>query len=175
VVALGGAHLTNDLSIGLRLTEGQADKLKLRFGRALPQARDRAEKVWLDGNYSIGDRQFPRHSIEQVTSARFWELMEVVRKKAGSAFSPDTCAAGVVLTGGTAKLPGAAECAAKVFGVPAHLGEAPSWVAENLRDPGYHTALGLLYYGISSRPEGPVAGRRRRGLFDGLARLFSTP
>jgi cell division protein FtsA len=171
VVALGGAHLTNDLSIGLRLTEGQADKLKLRYGRALPQARDKAEKVWLDGNYSIGDRQFPRHSIEQVTSARFWELMEVVRKKAGPAFSPETCAAGVVLTGGTAKLPGAAECASKVFGVPAHLGEAPTWVAENLRDPGYHTALGLLYYGVNSRPESAGGGRRRGGI---LSRLFAS-
>ena len=34
VVPVGGAHLTNDLSIGLRLTDGQAEKLKLRFGRA---------------------------------------------------------------------------------------------------------------------------------------------
>ena len=34
VVPVGGTHLTNDLSIGLRLTEGQAEKLKLRFGRA---------------------------------------------------------------------------------------------------------------------------------------------
>src|SRR6185295_2639088 len=46
VVPVGGAHLTNDLSIGLRLTEGQAEKLKLRWGRASVQTRDRAEKVW---------------------------------------------------------------------------------------------------------------------------------
>jgi hypothetical protein len=65
VVAVGGGHFTNDLSIGLRLTEGQAEKLKLRFGRAVVQARDKGEKVWLDGNFAIGDRQFPRHAIEQ--------------------------------------------------------------------------------------------------------------
>ena len=102
VVPVGGSHLTNDLSIGLRLTEGQAEKLKLRFGRATVQARDKAEKVWLDGNFAIGDRQFPRHTIEQITSARTWELLEVVKKNLGGAFSPETCAAGVVLTGGTA-------------------------------------------------------------------------
>ena len=44
VVPIGGAHLTNDLSIGLRLTEPQAEKLKLRFGRALVQARDKARQ-----------------------------------------------------------------------------------------------------------------------------------
>jgi cell division ATPase FtsA len=63
-----------------------------------------------------------------------------------------------VLTGGAAKLPAIAECAAKVFGTPARLGEAPSWVNENLRDPGYHTALGILYYGVSA--QGDRAGRR---------------
>jgi len=174
VVPVGGSHLTNDLSIGLRLTEGQAEKLKLRFGRATVQARDKAEKVWLDGNFAIGDRQFPRHTIEQITSARTWELLEVVKKNLGGAFSPETCAAGVVLTGGTAKLPGIAEAAAKVFGVPAHLGETPSWVAENLRDPANHTALGLLYYGVTAQAERSSTGRRRGGLFAGVKRLFAS-
>ncbi|MGH7995442.1 MAG: cell division protein FtsA, partial [Opitutaceae bacterium] len=174
VVPVGGTHLTNDLSIGLRLTEGQAEKLKLRFGRALVNARDRGEKVWLDGNFAIGDRQFPRMTVEQIAAARAWELFEVVKKKLGPGFSPEICAAGVVLTGGAARLPGMAECAAKVFGVQAHLGEAPNWVAENLRDPGYHTALGLLYYGVQSQAERAAADRRRGGFFRTMSRLFAT-
>lgn len=173
VVPIGGTHLTNDLSIGLRLTVGQAEKLKLRFGRALVKARDKADKVWLDGNYAIGDRQFPRLAIEQITAARSWELLEVVRKKLGHSFSPETCASGVVLTGGTAKLPALAECAAKVFDLPVHLGEAPGWVAENLREPGYHTALGLLYYGISAHVEGATP-RRRGGFLRNVTRLFAS-
>jgi cell division protein FtsA len=173
VVPVGGTHLTNDISIGLRLTEGQAEKLKLRFGRAMVQTKDKAQKVWLDGNFAIGDRQFPQQAIEQITSARAWELLEVVRKKLGSSFSPDTCAAGVVLTGGTAKLAGIADAAAKIFGVPAHLGEAPNWVSENLRDPGYHTALGLLYYGVSSPLEKPAPARRGGSFLTGVKRLFA--
>jgi cell division protein FtsA len=173
VVAIGGTHLTNDLSIGLRLTEGQADKLKLRFGRALVQARDKADKVWLDGNFAIGDRQFPRLAIEQITAARTWELLEVVKKRLDHAFSPETCAAGVVLTGGTAKLPGIVECAAKLFGTPAHLGEAPDWIAENLREPGYHTALGLLYYGVTAQTENAASTRRRGGFLQSVGRIFA--
>lgn len=175
VVPVGGSHLTNDLSIGLRLTEGQAEKLKVRHGRASVQVRDKSQKVWLDGNFAIGDRQFPLLAIEQITAARTWELLEVVKKKLGNAFSPETCAAGVVLTGGTAKLPGIVEAAAKVFGVPAHLGEAPAWINENLRDPGYHTALGLLYYGVSVQAEKAAAPARRSGGFIGnVKRLFAT-
>jgi cell division protein FtsA len=174
VVPVGGTHLTNDLSIGLRLTEGQAEKLKLRFGRADVRAKDRTQKVWLDGNFAIGDRQFPQQAIEQITSARIWELLEVVRRKLGNAFTPETCAAGVVLTGGTAKLAGIADVAAKVFGVPAHLGEAPTWISENMRDPGYHTALGLLYYGVSAHAEKVGPARRQGGFFTGVKRLFAS-
>ncbi len=173
VVAVGGTHLTNDLSIGLRLTDGQAEKLKHRFGRASVVTKDKAQKVWLDGNFAIGDRQFSQQAIEQITAARAWELLEVVKKKLGNAFTPELCASGVVLTGGTAKLGGIAEAAARVFGVPAHLGEAPTWVSENLRDPGYHTALGLLYYGMSAHAEKTAGTRRRGGFLTGMKRLFA--
>jgi cell division protein FtsA len=173
VLPVGGTHLTNDLSIGLRLTEGQAEKLKLRFGRANVITRDKAQKVWLDGNFAIGDRQFPQQTIEQITSARIWELLEVVKKKLGTAFSPETCSAGVVLTGGTAKLAGIADAAAKVFGVPAHLGETPTWVSENMRDPGYHTALGLLYYGVNASTDRIVGTRRGGGFLSNVKRLFA--
>jgi cell division protein FtsA len=173
VLAVGGAHLTNDLSIGLRLTESQAEKIKMRFGRANVVTRDKAQRVWLDGNFAIGDRQFSQQAIEQITAARAWELLEVVKKKLGNAFSPETCAAGVVLTGGTAKLPGIAETAAKVFGVSAHLGEAPSWVSENLRDPGYHTALGLLYYGVNSQADKGAGARRSGGFLSNVKRIFA--
>jgi cell division protein FtsA len=173
VVPVGGTHLTNDLCIGLRLTERQAEKLKLRFGRASVQTKDKLQRVWLDGNFAIGDRQFPQQAIEQITSARAWELLEVVRKKLGTAFSPETCASGVVLTGGGAKLAGIAEAAAKIFGVPAHLGETPTWVSENMREPGYHTALGLLYYGISAHAERTAPARRGTGFLTGVKRLFA--
>jgi cell division protein FtsA len=174
VVAVGGDHFTNDLSIGLRLTEAQAEKLKLRFGRAVVQARDKNEKVWLDGNFSIGDRQFPRHAIEQITHARAWELLEVVKRKLGQAFAPETCPGGVVLTGGAAKLPALAVCAAKVFGTPARLGEAPSWINENLRDPGFHTALGILYYGLSAQGDRAAVARSKGGFLRNVTRLFSS-
>ncbi|MEO5959287.1 MAG: cell division protein FtsA [Opitutaceae bacterium] len=172
VVPVGGGHLTNDLTIGLRLREDKAEKLKLRFGRANVQVRDREQKVWLDGNFAIGDRQFPQYTIEQITAARTWELFEVVKQKLGNAFSAEGCAAGVVLTGGTAKLAGIAETAAKVFGVSAHLGEAPGWVSENLRDPGYHTALGLLYYGVSAQGEKAGLALRGKGFFSAVKKLF---
>jgi cell division protein FtsA len=173
VVPVGGVHLTNDLSLGLRVTEGQAEKLKLRFGRGTVLTKDRAETIWLNGDFAIGDRKFPRHTIEQITAARTTELFEVVRKKLGPAFSPEKTAAGVILTGGTSKLPGIDEAAARVFGVQARLGEAPGWVAENLRDPSFTSVLGMLQYGISSRGD-LAAPRRAASATNWMKKLFAT-
>jgi cell division protein FtsA len=174
VVPVGGDHFTNDLSLGLRLTRGQAEKIKLRYGSATLHARDKHEKVWLNGDYSIGDRQFPRQSIEQITSARARELLEVVRKKLGPAFVPEQTPVGVVLTGGAAKLSGMDEAAGKVFGVPGRLGEAPAWVSDDLRDPGFSTVLGLLYYGLDAQAERTSAARRSGGFFQNIKRLITS-
>lgn len=176
VLAVGGNHLTNDLALGLRITEGQAEKMKLHHGRAAVTAKDRLEHVWLNGDMGIGDRRFPRMTIEQITAARIRELLEVVRKKLGNAYSPEATPAGVVLTGGTSLLPGIEEAAARVFETQARLGTPSIQVADKLRHPGYATALGLLYQGLShhlehstTRPPG-LFGRMRRAL-DNLARL----
>ena len=174
VVPVGGDHFTNDLSLGLRLTRGQAEKIKLRYGSATLHARDKHEKVWLNGDYSIGDRQFPRQSIEQITSARARELLEVVRKKLGPAFVPEQTPVGVVLTGGAAKLSGMDEAVGKIFGVPGRLGEAPAWVSDDLRDPGFSTVLGLLYYGLDAQAERTSAARRSGGFFQNIKRLITS-
>ena len=79
----------------------------------------------------------------------------------------------MVLTGGAAKMPALVECASKVFGTSARLGEAPTWVNENLRDPGYHTALGILYYGVSSLSDNAAATRRKGGFLHNVSRLFA--
>jgi cell division protein FtsA len=170
VVAVGGGHLTNDLALGLRVQLGQAETLKLRYGRGVVHARDKKDKVMLIGDFSIGDREFPRLTIEQITAARVWEIFEVVRKKLGASFAPEKIPAGVVLTGGTAKLPAIAEAAAKVFGASARLGEAPSWIGDNLRDPGYSTALGLLHFTLNAQADRGAAPRRRSL----LSKLFAT-
>lgn len=176
VLPVGGNHLTNDLSLGLRITEGQADKIKHLHGRATVTAKDRSDSVWLNGDMGIGDRKFPRITIEQITTARVRELLEVVRKKLGNSYAPGDTLAGVVLTGGTSALPGIEDAAARVFEVPARIGSPRVDVTEKLRHPAYSTALGLLHQGLTQQLE--TAATRPAGFFgkfrqavDSLARL----
>ena len=147
---IGGDHLTNDLSLGLRLTAAQAESIKMRYGRATVQA-GRGERVWLNGDFAIGDKMLPRLAIDQILAARVAEIFSVVRKSAGRLVRPETLRAGVVITGGASRLPQIDEAAARVFGLPARVGEMPAWVKDDLRDPSYATVLGLLYYGLHCR------------------------
>ena len=172
VVPVGGDHFTNDLNLGLRVTQPQAEKLKIRYASAVLRTHDKHEKVWLNGDYSIGDRQFLRQSIEQITSARARELFEVVRSRLGEAFVPEETPAGVVLTGGTARMPGLDEAAAKVFGVTGRIGEPAPWVTDELRDPGFSTPVGLLYFGLNSQTERLASTRQSNGLLQSLKRIL---
>lgn len=171
---VGGEHVTNDLAIGLRVTTAQAELLKLRHARATVQTRDKAERVWLNGDLSFGDRQLPRVAIETIAAARMQELFEVVQRKLGPVLSPDHCGAGVVLTGGTTRMAGVEEAASRVFGLPARRGEAPGWVKDELRDPGYSTVLGVLQFGWRTLGESAASSRRpRRSVFESFSRFFS--
>lgn len=175
VVPVGGDHLTNDLALGLRLTNAQAETLKLRHGSAVVKCKDRNEKVWLNGDFAIGDRQFPRQTIEQITAARFEETLQIVKRKLGSHFDPERLGAGVVLAGGSCRMPGVEEAAAAVFGTTARRGENPPSLADELRETTCSTALGLLYYGVNPQAAAPAVARpEERTLRHRLRRMFAT-
>jgi cell division protein FtsA len=55
VIPVGGDHVTNDLSLGLRVKSKLAESLKLRSARAMVEKDDRSQKVPLVGDLSIGD------------------------------------------------------------------------------------------------------------------------
>jgi len=171
---VGGDHLTNDLSIGLRVNHAQAEMLKLRHARGNIQTRDRGEKVWLNGDASFGDRQFSKNAIETIAAARTQELLDILRRKLGPAFAPQHCGAGVILTGGMSKLPGIEEVAAAIFGVNARRGESPSWVKDELKDPMFSTVLGIFQFGLRGAHEHAVPPRRKAGLLSSITKIFAT-
>jgi cell division protein FtsA len=153
VIPVGGSHITNDLSLGLRIKIEQAEQIKILHGRAIVAAKDRAEEVWMNGDHGIGDRRFPRMTIEQITAARVREVFEIVRKKVGTLYSPAETLSGVVITGGSSVLPGIEDAASRVFEVPARLAQPRVEVSENLRHPRYSTVLGLLHQGLAQQVE----------------------
>lgn len=165
VIPVGGDHVTNDLSLGLRVKTKFAEGLKKRAAKAMVQKEDRNEKVPLVGDLSIGDSFHSQLSINKITHARLEELFIILKNKLGSALTRQSLPCGVILTGGVSKTPLIADLAEITLDVQVSLGQSPVWVRlPELREPEYATVLGLLFnalhdqraeeQGRSAKPEG---------------------
>lgn len=174
VVPVGGDHITNDLSIGLRVARKNAEEFKLKSGRAYYRSEDRDEKVWLFGDLTIGDREYPLAAITKIIEARVFEVFDIIKEQLETAelFDPSEIASGVVLTGGSSQLNGIDEAAHRRFGLEASVSEGPRDVAEELRAPEYSTALGLLHYALSGQEESQRQAKPS-GLLRRLTGLFN--
>ena len=88
----------------------------------------------------------------------------------------EAIAAGIVLTGGSARMEGTIELAEEVFHMPVRLGlpQHVTGLAEAVRSPIYSTGVGLLLYGRDNtasargrRPGGKTVINRMKSWFQG--------
>jgi cell division protein FtsA len=174
VIPVGGDHITNDLSIGLRIGRKSAEEFKVKHGRAYYDSSDREKSEWLIGDLTIGDREYPLAAITKIIEARITETFTIIKEtlEAAEIFAPDEIASGVVLTGGSSRLSGIDEAARRVFGVDARLAEGPGDVARELRRPEYSTVLGLLHYALTGQDESKQA-KKPTGLLRRLTSILS--
>jgi cell division protein FtsA len=155
VVPVGGDHITNDLSIGLRVGRKSAEEFKVKNGRAFYNSADRDEKVWLFGDLTIGDREYPLAAITKIIEARVSEIFDIIKEQLIDAdlLVPSDIASGIFLTGGTSRLTGIEEAAKRSLGLDACVAEGPQDVVDELRQPEYSTVLGLLHYALTGQEE----------------------
>ncbi len=159
VVGWGGACVTNDIAVGLRIPISKAEQLKREAGCASASGiADNTVEI-----PSIGGQE-PRQSSTQVLAAiiepRVREIFEMLRDEARSTEFWGRTPAGVVITGGGAKLEGIARVAEDVFGVPARVGlpDRVSGLFDAIADPAHATAVGV----IIAASRAPKRRRRRR-------------
>ena len=172
VVSVGGDHITGDLSMGLRVLERYAEKLKLEHGKAAPDPSDENENVWMVGDRTIGDRSVPRKAISDVIHVRIVELFEIISRELGVLLSPDDLKGGILLTGGGSQLPGIEQVASKVMGMPVRKAGFPAGIEPELARPENATVLGLLHYGLQDhRLPGQKEQERDSGFLSKFAEL----
>ena len=97
---------------------------------------------------------------------RYEELLSLVQAELRRSGFEDLIAAGVVLTGGSAKIEGLVELAEEVFHVPVRLG-VPQYVTglvDVVRNPIYATGVGLLLFGYSNREQRVLEAGLGKGL-----------
>ena len=158
-IPIAGDQVTNDIAMALRTPKQHADEIKIKYACALTQLAGADETIKVP---SVGDRPprtLSRQNLAEVVEPRYDELFTLIQAEIRRSGFEDMIPGGIVLTGGSSKIEGAAELAEEIFHMPVRLG-TPQGVAgltDVVRNPIYSTSVGLLLYGQRMEKDGTSA------------------
>lgn len=160
-VPIGGAHVTSDIARGLSTPVSAAERIKVLYGSALDSPDD--DQVMIETPPVAGDGdttmvQQPRALLNAVIRPRLEEVFELLRDRLDAAGVSRAAGRRLVLTGGAAQLPGAAELAGRVLSKQVRIG----------RPSGLH-GLGDAVSGPAFSACAGVIVRRARGSAEAIA------
>ena len=145
-----GGHVTSDLVQGLSVTQSDAERLKERHGAAYEPLVDAGDMVTLPSTAGQGARSASRQLVAHIIHERVDEIFQLVgREFERAGYAGGRLPAGVVLSGGTAHLPGMVELAREVFAVPVRAGhpeQGISGLVDSVQAPRYAVPVGLVLY-----------------------------
>jgi len=161
ILAVGGDHVTNDLSYGLRMAPARAAMLKKEHGAATIEGAA-GQTLTLTNENGFPDRRVNLEHLRRIMVARLEETFELIDEDIGEKGFHDQLRAGVCLCGGGARIRGIDGLASDIFAMPACVGRtsAVGGLRSATDDPELATAVGLVKYGAirqkAQRPGGIV-------------------
>ena len=182
VLPIGGQNVTNDLAIGLRTLLEDAEKIKLRLSevdefnsKAVVIDKNGREAKIPKGDIYVGDLNIgadsvPVNVLNEIIYKRIDEAFKFVKiyvKKAGFA---EKLPAGIVLTGGSAEIPGIEKIAEDIFKLPVRIG-TPSGIiglADQIQTPSHAAVIGSLKFMSTNIAENPRYSAQRSGSIKGI-------
>jgi len=168
VLAVGGDHISNDLTAALRIPLARSERLKIDEGNVLLGQTMPGESVILKGDAGFAGKEVEREMLSMIIHMRVREVMELLKRRLEEQRCLDFLGAGVFLTGGCSQLKGITALAEEVFGLPVHTTRAQSLagVTSAFENPQFSTAIGLVRYAQADqigRPTG-LLSRLKKGL-----------
>jgi cell division protein FtsA len=153
VLALGGNNLTNDIAVGLRAPQADAEKIKKKYGTCLARDIGSDESIEVPGMGGRAPRKLPRQILGEIIEPRMEEIFELTHREIYRARMENAIPSGVVLTGGTALLDGVEDVAESIFKLPTRLGKPQGikGLVDVVNNPMYATGVGLVLYGARHR------------------------
>jgi cell division protein FtsA len=172
VVPIGGDHFTNDLAVGLRTPVPEAERVKIEHACAWRDLLHDDQAIEIG---SVGDRP-PRtvfaRMVCDIVEPRAQELLALVRDELQRAGLDSLIPAGLVLTGGGARLKGFAELCERLFSLPVRIA-APRGLRglpDEFAQPEYSACVGLLLYAVKARRQ---VSARPAGFVGKLKAMFA--
>jgi len=177
VIPIAGDQVTNDIAVALRIPTQNAEVIKLKYACALRNLTDNEEMIDIPGGTDRPARQLSRTTLAEVVEPRYEELFSLVQAELQRQGLEEVIGSGIVVTGGSAQMPGVIELAEDIFRMPVRLG-LPRYVTglvDVQRNPIYSTGIGLLLYGRQQQLERHIdvsTGQRLSGVWGKVKRWF---
>ncbi len=166
VIGIGGNHFTNDLSVGLKITFQEAERIKKEFGSVIRREGKQAgfmNVVSIDGQV----QHMERTCVTEILQPRGEELLALIRNDLDRIQEQGFTLSGVVLTGGASLLTGFDRLAEAELSLPVRVGfpgnvpcrgpgreavaagrqEVAPMLRIELNSPMYATGIGLVMFG----------------------------
>ncbi len=171
-IPLGGIHVTQDLSIGLKMPLESAEMIKKTRGAAIAAMVDPTEKIELPGMPGRPARRVLHQEIASIIEPRMKEILEHIDAELVKSGRKGQLAGGVVLTGGGSLIEGTRELAEDVFAAGTAVG-GPTRITgfvDRVGGPEFAAAVGLLHYAgnIASVDRGVATRGREDGFMNKL-------
>ncbi|MEP7070918.1 MAG: cell division protein FtsA [Verrucomicrobiota bacterium] len=167
VLGVGGDHITNDISMGLRIPMTRAEKLKIDEGSATLGNCLPGETVVLKDDSGFAGKEIERETLNTIIHLRLRESFELLKRQLDEESFINFVGEGIFITGGCSLLQGIDHLAEDIFEIPARVAHAQtmSGLTSAFQNPQFSTAIGLIKYAQAVQSERPV---RRR-----FSRIFS--
>jgi cell division protein FtsA len=168
VLGLGGHNLTNDLAIGLRTPQKEAERLKEEYGCSMASMIDKDHVIEVPSVGGRKNRKLSRKVMGEILEPRVEEMLTLINQELVDSGFKDMVNAGIVMSGGTSLLENMEELAEQIFDLPVRIGEPENigGVVDIVSTPQWATGVGLVIYGMKNgpganfkRPSGSLLGR----------------
>ena len=153
VIPIAGDQITNDIAMALRTPTPEAEDIKIRHGVAMQRLAGGEEMIEVPGIGDRGPRSMSLQALAAVIEPRVEELFQLIQQTLRESGYEELLSSGIVLTGGSAALPGLIELGEEMFSMPVRVGN-PKYegsLADVVKGPRFATAIGLLYEGLAQR------------------------
>ncbi len=173
VIPIAGDLITSDIAMALRTPTKDAEEIKVEYGIAKQLLADPADQVEVPGLGDRAPRMLSRQALAGVIEPRIEEIFSLVHQVIRESGYEELLSSGIVLTGGSAVMPGMVELAEDIFlkpvrkGTPTYSGALFDMVA----NPRSATVMGLLEEARLARSRGFKAAQQAGSVTTFFGRL----
>lgn len=161
VIPIGSNNITNDLAIGLKTDPEIAEKVKLQHASAVV----RSESKTITVKHDKETFEFNTADIDEIVEARLEEIFEAINDELKKAGRKGKLPNGAIIVGGGASLRQLTEYAKEALGLAVKKGVPKGFggVADQLEDPRFAAAVGLMFSDIHHSAQTQKHGNALRG------------